>query len=466
MQPNNNSALNQPTSLNGKSASGKVSTTSEQFSAPSTESAPKVVELETPDSAIEEETILEAHPKRPPRWILGIVVIGAIVAGSWGLRWWHYASTHEETDNAQVVGNIYPISSRIPGTVQTIAVDDNQPVQAGQVLVQLDPHDYQVKVEQAQAALAVAQRQAQAAQAGISLANANAQAQTTTAQGSVGEAIASISSAQAALKEAQAGIPLAQAQLAQSEANLQKAQTDYQRYETLYQQGAISAQQRDAARANYETAAAAVDANQQQVQQAQAKVAQAQQGIAQAQAQLQSSQGGVQQAQATGVQAEVNRSQYDATVAQISEAEAALQDAQLQLSYTQIKAPATGRVGNKTVEVGQQVQPGQPLMAVVGTAPWIVANFKETQVARMHPGEAVEIHIDAFPSQTFVGRIASLSPASGAQFSLLPPDNATGNFTKVVQRIPVKITFDPNSIQPYENAITAGMSATVSVAVE
>ncbi|WAL59861.1 HlyD family secretion protein [Thermocoleostomius sinensis] len=473
MQSNDHSALNRQTGLNGKSALGKASITSEQLSVPSTKSTPETTELETPDSATKEEATLEPpeppiEPRRkhPPKWAIGLIVVGAIVAGSWGLRWWHYASTHEETDNAQVVGNIYPISSRIPGTVQTIAVDDNQPVQAGQVLVQLDPHDYQVKVEQAQAALAVAQRQAQAAQAGISLANANAQAQTTTAQGSVGEAIASISSAQAALKEAQAGVPFAQAQLAQSEANLQKAQTDDQRYETLYQQGAISAQQRDAARANYETAAAAVDANRQQVQQSQAKVAQAQQGIAQAQAQLQSSQGGIQQAQATGVQAEVNRSQYDAAVAQIAEAKAALQNAQLQLSYTQITAPATGRVGNKTVEVGQQVQPGQPLMAVVGTAPWIAANFKETQVARMHPGEAVEIHIDAFPSQTFVGRIASLSPASGAQFSLLPPDNATGNFTKVVQRIPVKITFDPSSIQPYENAITAGMSATVSVAVE
>ncbi|MBE9180703.1 HlyD family secretion protein [Oculatella sp. LEGE 06141] len=437
------------------------------------EPSPEIKELppeDFEDSDVEDLTPAD-HPteprrKHPPKWMLGVLFIAAIAAGSWGIRWWHYASTHEETDNAQVVGNLYQISSRIPGTVQTVAVADNQTVQAGELLVQLDPKDYQVKVQQAQAALAVAQRQAQAAQAGISLANANAQAQTTTAQGSVGEAIASISSAQAALTEAQAGVPAAQAQIAQAQADLQKAQTDYQRYETLYQQGAISAQQRDTARAAYEVALAAANAAQQGVQQAQAQVTQAQEGIAEAQAHLQASQGGVQQAQATGVQTEVNRSQYDAAVAQIAQAQATLQDAQLQLSYTQITAPAAGQVGHKTVEVGQQVQPGQPLMAIVGEAPWITANFKETQVARMHPGEAVEIHIDAFPSHPFMGQVESLSPASGAQFSLLPPDNATGNFTKVVQRIPVKITFDPTSIQPYEHSITAGMSATVSVVVE
>jgi membrane fusion protein (multidrug efflux system) len=159
----------------------------------------------------------------------------------------------------------------------------------------------------------------------------------------------------------------------------------------------------------------------------------------------------------------VNRAQYQAAQAAIAQAEASLKDAQLQLSYTNIVAPTSGRIGRKTVEVGQRVQPGSPLMAIVGNDYWVTANFKETQMEDIKPGEKVEVELDAFPHHKFVGRVDSISPASGSQFALLPPDNATGNFTKVVQRIPVKITLDSQSIKGYESRITPGMSAVVSV---
>ncbi|HEY9698369.1 MAG TPA: HlyD family secretion protein [Trichocoleus sp.] len=424
-----------------------------------------------PEEQITSERVQQPQPKSPRRGPIKFILasalgLGTIVAGTAGFRWWQYASAHETTDNATVAGHIYQVSSRVAGTISAIPVEDNQVVSPGQLLVQLDPHDYQVKVQQAQAALAVAQRQAQAAQANISLAGQTNQGQTLEAQGQVSQAIAAISNAQAGVAAAQAGVPAAQAELEQAQANLQKTQADFNRYQTLFENGAVSQQQLDSARASYQTALAQRNAAQQGVNQARAELAQAQQGVTQAQAQLEASRGGLQQAQAGTSQTDVNRSQYAAAQASIAQAQANLAEAQLQFSYTNITAPAEGRIGRKTAEVGQRVQVGQPLMAVVGQDMWITANFKETQVDTMRPGEEVEIELDSFPGKTFTGRVNSLSPASGSQFALLPPDNATGNFTKVVQRIPVKITFDPESIRGYEGQITPGMSAEISVRVK
>ena len=435
----------------------------------------------------------EPSPKKKNRQplIFAVAGVAAIVAGNSGYHYWQHASTHEETDNATVSGHIHQVSSRINGTVSEVEVNDNQIVKQGQLLVKLDPSDLQVKALQAQAALEAAQRQANAAQSNISLASETTSAKTAQAQGdvtaaaatidsakaAVAEAQAGIPTAQAAVAEAQAGIPAAQAQVAQADANLQRAQTDYNRYAALAQQGAIPSQQLDTARAAYDVARAQKQAAEQLVQQAQAKLAQAQQGVARAQSQLAQAQqavvtaqaklvaskGRLQQATAGGQQTEVNRAQYEAAKAAIAQAEASLKDAQLQLSYTNIVAPSGGRVGRKTVEVGQRIQPGSPLMAIVEGDYWITANFKETQMKDIKPGQKVEVKLDAFPNHPFVGRVDSVSPASGAQFALLPPDNATGNFTKVVQRIPVKITFDPQSIKGYESRITPGMSAAVSV---
>lgn len=485
--------------------------------------------------------------KAPKALILAALGLGAIAAGSFGYRYWQYASIHQETENATVAGHIHQISSRVNGTVAEVLVQDNQQVKPGQLLIKLDPRDYQVKVQQAQAALENARRQAEAAEANISLASQTSQGKTAQAQGDIGSANAAISTAQATIREAQQGVPAAvaavaeaeagvpaaqakvaqaeagipqaeakvreaeagiasaQAQLAQAQANLVLTQADYRRYESLQAEGAIARQQLDSAKAAYEvaqgqstsaqqgiaqararlaqakegvTAAQAAVAQAQEgvkqaeaqvaraqvgVASAQAKVALAQEGISTAEAKLAASKGGLQQAIATGEQTKVSRSQYDAAKAAIGQSEASVKDAQLQLSYTNITAPAAGQIGRKSVEVGQRVQPGTPLMAIVSNDLWVVANFKETQLANMKPGQKVEIKLDAFGGRKFEGRLDSFSPASGAQFSLLPPDNATGNFTKVVQRIPVKVVFDAESIKGYESRIAPGMSATVNV---
>jgi membrane fusion protein (multidrug efflux system) len=423
---------------------------------------PAVAPTEAPP--VEEAPPSPKEPrKRPLKLILAAAGVGAIAAGAFGFNWWQYASTHQETDDATVSGHIHQISARVPGTVQQVLVNDNQLVKAGQPLAKLDPRDYQVKLQQAQADLASAQQKANTAQVNISLSAKNAEASTTQSQGDLGKAQAAIAQAQAQVAEAQAGVPQAQAQLAESQANLQRTAADYRRYSTLFNEGAVSAQQRDAALQAYKVAQAQARAGEEGVRQAQAKVAQSQQAVETAQSNLTSSQGGLQAAAAKGIQTQVSRSDFGTARTAIAQAQVALRNARLQLSYTTIAAPTNGRIGRKTVEVGQQVQAGTPLMALVDNEYWVTANFKETQLEKMRPGQKAEIKLDSFPHRTFTGRVDSLSPASGAQFALLPPDNATGNFTKVVQRIPVKVVFDAASIRGYESLITPGMSAVVTV---
>ncbi|MBR8835166.1 MAG: HlyD family secretion protein [Stigonema ocellatum SAG 48.90 = DSM 106950] len=477
----------------------KLITDSETLEARTSQNTPTEADVRPQVEPASEE--VKPQPAEKPKGnkqirllLLPVLGVGVIAAGGIGYHWWQYASTHQETDDATVSGHIHQVSSKIPGTVSQVLVDDNQQVQKGQLLVKLDPRDYINKVQQAAAALQSAQRQANAAQSNISLASETTTAKTSQAQGDVNAALAGISAAQAAVQEAQtgipaaeavvreaeAGIPAAQALLAQANANLQRAQTDYKRYQDLFRQSAIPLQQLDTARAAYDVNLAQRNAAIQGVEQAQARLAsarlgvakahsqlaQAQEGVATAQAKLAASRGVMQQATAGGQQTAVNRSQYAAAQAAITQAEVALKDAHLQLSYTNITAPAAGRVGRKTVEVGNRVPVGTPVMAIVNNDYWVVANFKETQLENMKPKKEVEVKLDAFPHHTFKGRVDSISPGSGAQFALLPPDNATGNFTKIVQRIPVKIVFDKESIKGYESQITPGMSAVVSVRVK
>jgi membrane fusion protein, multidrug efflux system len=409
----------------------------------------------------------QAPSKRPIKAILAIAAgVGAIAAGSLGFNWWQYTAAHEETDNATVAGHVHQISARIPGNVSAVLVNDNQSVKQGQLLVKLDARDYQIKLQQAQADLAAAQQKASTAQINIALSAKNAEATGTQSQGDIGKAQAAIAQAQAQVSEAQAGIPRALAQLAQSQANLRKAQLDFDRFNQLFSEGAVAQRDLDTARQAYQVAQAQVNADQELVRQAEAKVAQTKQSVATAQAGLTSSQSTLQQAEAKGIQTQVSQSDFGTAKTAIAQAQVALKNAQQQLSYTAIVAPADGKIGRKTVEVGQQIQPGTPLMALVSNDYWVTANFKETQLERMRPGQPVEIKLDSFPHKTFTGAIDSLSPASGAQFALLPPDNATGNFTKVVQRIPVKVKFDPKSIQGFEQWVTPGMSAMVTVTVK
>ncbi|BAZ09097.1 HlyD family secretion protein [Calothrix sp. NIES-4071] len=293
----------------------------------------------------------------------------------------------------------------------------------------------------------------------------------------------------------------------QAKANQAKAQADYKRYQSLFDQGVVSHQQLDTSEEAYTVSSSQVEAAQQavlqaqqqvsssqsglqqayakvtqtkqditkgeaqlakanqQVTQATAKVAQAQFVITKAKAQLATSKGGLQLAATGNQQTKVSEQQYRAALAANAQQQALVNNALLQLSYTTITAPETGQVGNKTVQVGQRVQPGQTLMSIVKQKPWVIANFKETQLKKMRVGQLVKIKIDAFGERKFQGKIDSISPASGAKFALLPPDNATVNFTKIVQRVPVKVIFEPESIKDCESLIRPGMSAVITVNV-
>jgi membrane fusion protein (multidrug efflux system) len=363
-----------------------------------------------------------------------------------GVRYIIWSAHHESTDGAYLEGHLHPISARITDTVQQVLIDDNQHVVEGQTLVILDPNDYRVRLDQAKAALDAAGREADTAEAAIRSTSQSATAQTTQAQGSIGEAKASIQASKAAVTAAEAGVPRAQAQLQEANATLQREDTDLHRYEDLYAKEQVSKQTLDHERASYQVAVAAQAAAQEQVRQAQVQLIAAQQGVVRTEAQLTNSEGGLQSAHATALETRVREDQFATARAAFAQAAAELENAELQLSHTIIKAPVSGRIGRKSVEAGQRVQIGQPLMAVVEDQPWVVANFKETQLGKMRAGQHVEVEIDSFSKHKFFGHVDSLAPGSGNEFALLPPDNATGNFTKIVQRIPVKIVLDQDSV--------------------
>lgn len=390
---------------------------------------------------------------------------GAVLAAvlMLGVRYLVWSAHHEETDDAYLAGHLHPISARVTDTVQQVLIDDNQHVVKGQTLVILDPNDYKVRLDQAHAALEEAGRQADTAEAAIRATSQSATAETTQAEGTIGEAKASILASKAAVTAAEAGVPRAQAQLEEANAALQREDTDLHRYEDLYAKQQVSKQTVDHQRASYLVAEAGQAAAQEQVRQAQAQLAAAQQGVVRTEALLTNSQGGLQSAQAARLETHVREGQYATAQAAVAQAAAALEDARLQLSYTIIKAPVSGRIGKKSVEAGQRVQVGQPLMAIVEDQTWVIANFKETQLTKMRTGQRAEVHIDTFPGHKFYGHVDSLAPGSGNEFALLPPDNATGNFTKIVQRIPVKIVLDEDSVRGYENLLSPGMSCVATV---
>jgi len=380
-----------------------------------------------------------------------------------GVRYLVWSAHHEDTDDAYLAGHLHPISARVTDTVLQVLIDDNQHVVEGQTLIILDPNDYKVRLDQANAALDAAARQADTAEAAIRSTSQSATAQTTQAVGTIGEAKASILASKAAVTAAEAGVPRAQAQLQEATATLQREDTDLHRYEDLYTKEQVSKQTVDHQHASYEVAVAGQAAAQEQVRQAQAQLVAAQQGVVRTEALLMNSQGGLQSAQAAGFETRVRESEFATARAAVAQATAALEDAKLQLSYTIIKAPVSGRIGRKSVEAGQRVQIGQPLMAIVEDLPWVVANFKETQLEKIRTGQRVEVQIDTFSKHKFYGHVDSLAPGSGNEFALLPPDNATGNFTKIVQRIPVKIVLDQDGVRGYENLLSPGMSSVVTV---
>lgn len=316
--------------------------------------------------------------------VVGVLAVALVAGLAWGVRRWDYARSHESTDNAHVEGHIVPVLARVGGYVAEVRVEDDQPVGRGEVLVLLEETEYRERLAQAEAELAAAE-----AVAGV--------------EGVAGQAEAQVAAA-ASQREA------LEAQITAARAQAERAESDLGRIEELAAQEIVSRQQLDAARAAESSARAQVNSLERQASAAGAGVTGAQAGVRLARARLEA-------------------------------VRAARDNAALQLSYVRIAAPVAGRVARRQVEPGQLVQPGQPLLSVIAdTAVWITANFKETQLADLRVGQPVEVEVDAYPDCTAVARVESISGATGSKFALLPPDNATGNYTKVVQRVPVRMT--------------------------
>jgi membrane fusion protein, multidrug efflux system len=386
-----------------------------------------------------------------PRGRRRVFLIGAVVVlAAVGLLLYRHYAGWESTDDAQIDGHIHPISARIPGHVVRVNVDDNQYVEAGAVLVELDPTDYQVAIERAKADMASAEAAAQAAHVNVPVTSVNTSSQVSMADASVESAQAAVV---AAAKQAQA----AQAKVEEAQANDARAQADLARYAQLVTKQEVSQQQYDLAVATAKSTAAALAGAQAGAAAAEQQVQQARGRLAEARAQWRSTQTGPQQVAMT-------RSHAEAAVAQVEQARAMLQQAELNLQYTKITAPISGIVGKRSVQPGQNVQPGQDLMAIVPTEDiWVTANFKETQLESMRPGDSVIIHVDAY-GRDYRGHVDSIAGATGAQYSLLPPENATGNYVKVVQRVPVKIVFDPG--QDPNHLLRVGLSVEPKVKVQ
>ncbi len=345
-----------------------------------------------------------APAKKPNRRVLvvaGLIAVAAVAAGG---RMWYRSAHFVETENAYVAGHVHPVSSRIAGTVTKVLIDDNQYVKAGDVIAELDPFDQHVKVEQIRAQIASAETQV--LQADAQVAQVKAQASATAAQ------------------------------VKQAEALLVRAKQDADRYGQLYtsHMKAVSKAELDAANAGRASAAADLAARKDSVTAAKAQIGAA-------------------------------ASARDVLKAQIDVLKVQLKDAEQQLAYNRIVAPVSGRVGKRNLEVGQRVSPGQQLTALVQDNVWVTANFKETQLAQMHIGQPVHISVDALPGKEITGHVDSFSPASGNQFALLPADNATGNFTKIVQRVPVKITLDAADQKALAGRLVPGMSVIAEVAI-
>ena len=370
------------------------------------------------------------------------VIIAAVVLLVVGVFVYRYVTSYESTDDAQVDGHINSISTRISGHVVKLNVLDNQYVEAGKVLVEIDPADYQVAYDRAKADFEDAQ--AVAAAAGV---NVPITSVSTTSQVSATEA--DVASARAGIGAARQQFEAAKAQRDQAEANNVKAQNDLVRYKQLVDKQEISLQQYDQAVAGAAANAAAVNAARALADSAQSQVTQAQDKLLQAEANWRNAQTAPQQMQAT-------RSRAASAEAQAQQKKADLEQAQLNLQYTKVVAPVAGVVSDRTVEVGQNVVPGQELMKVIPLNDvWITANYKETQLRDMRVGQPVTVEVDA-NGKSYKGKVDSIAGASGARFSLLPPENATGNYVKVVQRVPVKIVLDPGENK--DHYLRPGMS--------
>jgi len=391
--------------------------------------------------------------------IIAVVVL-LLVAGV--AVWWWRTRGQESTDDAQVDAHVTQIAARVGGTLLNVPVHDNQEVEAGTVLVQIDPRDYEVAVAKARAELADAEASATAAQSNVPITATSTSSGVSTAQGSVEQAQSVVQAAEKEVEAARARHSAAQGRLREAEANATRTSRDVGRLKGLLAKDEVAQQQYDAAIAAAEGAKAAVDTAQSQIVEAEANIRMSESRQVQARAGEQQARAGLRTAQTAPEQVAATRARAASAQARVEQAKATLSQAELNLQYTTVKAPARGVISRKGVNPGQVVQSGQTLLALVQTGDvWITANFKETQLAGMRPGQKASVEVDAYDGRTFQGHIDSIAAATGARFSLLPPENATGNFVKVVQRVPVKIVLEAN--QDPEHMLRAGMSVTPTV---
>ena len=408
--------------------------------------------------------------------LYGLLVVLLGISTPYGWQLWQYYRTHESTDDAYVVGDIVPVSPQINGTVLAVHVVDNQPVEAAQLLAQLDPRDFEVRVKQVEAAVAVAAANLRRAEIEVHLTQESTSTDTERtsatlrgAQIATQEAQQSTAEAAARLRTTEAAVAAAAAEVDMWHARMDMAQAEFARMQALRTDGVVSQQQFDTSDSALKSARAQWRASQQRLAQAQAEVERARVDLQGRQHAVERSHAHTAEAQAVLAGAQANRQTVDIKQAQVETARALLQQAQadldaarLQLSYTTLRAPVAGVIARKRVEVGQVVQAGRPMLAVVPLEHiWVEANFKETQLRHMRPGQPATLHVDAYPDHVFTGTIESLSPGTGSVFSLLPPENATGNFVKVVQRLPVKILLDTSASSQF--ALRPGMSVIATV---
>ena len=394
-----------------------------------------------PEIAEHEPAIAPSKAKR-----LYLILGGAVLALLIGYGIYAFLSAGKEvTDDAQISADIVPVAARVAGQVTAVYISENQPVHAGQPIADLDPSDAQVKLAQAEGDLATAQAQAADADARTAVTSATARGALTSAQGALQSSKENVDSSAASINEARASV-------ARASANAEKARLDFQRAEELGGKGDISKAQVDAARAAHESA----DAD---LSQARAKLVENENARQAAQANVQTAQGRVQQS--APVQAQITGAEAQARLAhaRIATAEAAVKAAQLNLSYTKIVAPRDGIASKLAVHAGSYVTAGMPVVQLVPRTTYVLANFKETQMRDMRPGQRATVRVDALGRRDFEGHVESLSGGTGASFSLLPPDNASGNFVKVVQRVPVRISWNG----PPADQVAVGSSAEVTV---
>lgn len=408
-------------------------------------------------------------------WIVALSVV-SLVGLIYGVSLWRYWGSHVTTDDARIQTHVTPVSSRIPATVIDVLVKDNQEVKAGEILVLLDPRDYDVKFQQAWAAVQIAKGNLEKAAADLRVTDESTESLVRQAEAALGVtnlgtevAAHSLEERQSGLKASEAAVGAAKAAVAAAEAAFQQANLDRDRMGKLLGEKIIAQQEYDHAEAAFKTTEARLVGAQKRLQEAEAQALQAAAGVRNQKAVLEQSGERTKESEAilTNVrsqrgQVKLRQAELQAARGRLEEALANLRQAELNLGYTTIQAPDAGRVTMKKVEVGQVLQPGQALLAIVKSGDvWVVANYKETQLTHVKPGQGATFTVDAYPGVVFKARVDSIQAGTGAEFALLPPENATGNFVKVVQRVPVKLVLEPG--QTRDHTLIPGMSVVATI---